>query len=37
MEFLAWLNRDMIRATPGPRRQPLAVVGVPHHPAREAT
>jgi succinate dehydrogenase / fumarate reductase iron-sulfur subunit len=35
LEFIAGLNRDLIRAAFRRRREPLAVVGVPRHPAHE--
>ena len=35
IEFIAELNRDLIRAAFRPRREPLAVVGAPQHPAHE--
>jgi succinate dehydrogenase / fumarate reductase iron-sulfur subunit len=35
LEFIAHLNRDLIRAAFRRRREPLAVVGAPHHPAHE--
>jgi len=37
LEFIARLNRDLIRAAFRPRREPLAVVGAPQHPAHEDT
>jgi hypothetical protein len=37
LEFIAGLNRDLIRAAFRRRREPLAVVGVPQHPAHEDT
>jgi succinate dehydrogenase / fumarate reductase iron-sulfur subunit len=37
LEFIAWLNRDLLRAVFRPRREPLAVVGAPQHPAHEDT
>jgi len=35
LEFIAWLNRDLIRAAFRPHREPLAVVGAPQLPAHE--
>jgi succinate dehydrogenase / fumarate reductase iron-sulfur subunit len=35
LEFIAGLNRDLIRAAFRRRREPLAVVGDPRHPAHE--
>jgi len=35
LEFIASLNRDVIRAALRPHREPLAVVGAPLHPAHE--
>jgi len=35
LEFIASLNRDVIRAAWRPHREPLAVVGAPSHPAHE--
>jgi succinate dehydrogenase / fumarate reductase iron-sulfur subunit len=35
LEFIAGLNRDLIRAAFRRRRDPLAVVGAPRHPAHE--
>jgi succinate dehydrogenase / fumarate reductase iron-sulfur subunit len=37
LEFIAGLNRDLIRAAFRRRREPLAVVGTPRHPAYEDT
>jgi len=37
LEFIAHLNRDLIRAAFRPRREPLAIVGVPQHPAHADT
>ncbi len=37
LEFIAALNRDLIRATFRRRREPLAVLGAPLHPAHEDT
>jgi succinate dehydrogenase / fumarate reductase, iron-sulfur subunit len=37
LEFIAGLNRDLIRATFRRRREPLRVVGAPEHPADEDT
>jgi succinate dehydrogenase / fumarate reductase iron-sulfur subunit len=37
LEFIAGLNRDLIRAAFRRRREPLAVVGAPRHPAHEDT
>jgi succinate dehydrogenase / fumarate reductase iron-sulfur subunit len=37
LEFIAGLNRDLIRATFRRRREPLRVVGAPEHPAHEDT
>jgi succinate dehydrogenase / fumarate reductase iron-sulfur subunit len=35
LEFIAGLNRDVIRAAFRRRREPLAIVGAPRHPAHE--
>jgi succinate dehydrogenase / fumarate reductase, iron-sulfur subunit len=35
LEFIAGLNRDLIRAAFRRRREPLAIVGAPRHPAHE--
>jgi succinate dehydrogenase / fumarate reductase iron-sulfur subunit len=35
LEFIAGLNRDLMRAAFRRRREPLTVVGVPRHPAHE--
>jgi succinate dehydrogenase / fumarate reductase iron-sulfur subunit len=35
LEFIAGLNRDLIRAAFRPRREPLAIVAAPRHPAHE--
>ena len=35
LEFIAWLNRDLIRATIRRRREPLRVVGAPERPLDE--
>ena len=35
LEFIAGLNRDVIRAAFHRHREPLALVGVPWHPAHE--
>ena len=35
LEFIAGLNRDLIRAAFRRRREPLAVVGAPRQPAHE--
>jgi hypothetical protein len=35
LEFIARLNRDLIGAALRRRREPLAVIGLPHHPAHE--
>jgi succinate dehydrogenase / fumarate reductase, iron-sulfur subunit len=35
LEFIAGLNRDLIRAAFRRRREPLAIVGAPQHPAHE--
>ncbi len=35
LEFIASLNRDVLRAALRPHREPLAVVGAPSHPAHE--
>ena len=35
LEFIAGLNRDLIRATFRRRREPLTVVGAPQHAAHE--
>ena len=35
LEFIASLNRDVIRAALRPHREALAVVGAPLHPAHE--
>ena len=35
LEFIAALNRDVIRAAFRRRREPLHVLGAPHHPAHE--
>jgi succinate dehydrogenase / fumarate reductase iron-sulfur subunit len=37
LEFIAGLNRDLIRAAFHRHREPLAVVGAPQHPAHEDT
>jgi succinate dehydrogenase / fumarate reductase iron-sulfur subunit len=37
LEFIAGLNRDLIRAAFHRRRLPLAVVGMPRHPAHDDT
>jgi hypothetical protein len=37
LEFIAGLNRDLLRAAFRPRREPLAVVGAPQYPAHEDT
>ena len=37
LEFIAGLNRDLIRAAFRRHREPLAVVGAPQHPAHEDT
>jgi succinate dehydrogenase / fumarate reductase iron-sulfur subunit len=37
LEFIAGLNRDLIRAAFRRHREPVAVVGVPRHPAHEDT
>ena len=37
LEFIAGLNRDLIRATFRRRREPLAVLGALQHPAHEDT
>jgi succinate dehydrogenase / fumarate reductase, iron-sulfur subunit len=37
LEFIAGLNRDLIRAAFRRRREPLAVIGAPQHPAHEDT
>jgi succinate dehydrogenase / fumarate reductase, iron-sulfur subunit len=37
LEFIAGLNRDLIRATFRRRREPLRVLGAPEHPADEDT
>jgi succinate dehydrogenase / fumarate reductase, iron-sulfur subunit len=37
LEFIAGLNRDLIRAAFRRHREPLAVVGTPRHPAHEDT
>jgi succinate dehydrogenase / fumarate reductase iron-sulfur subunit len=35
LEFIAELNRDVIRAALRPHREPLVIVGAPRHPAHE--
>ena len=37
LEFIAGLNRDLIRAAFRRHREPLAVVAAPQHPAHEDT
>jgi succinate dehydrogenase / fumarate reductase iron-sulfur subunit len=37
LEFIAGLNRDLMRAAFRRRREPLVVVGAPRHPAHEET